>query len=222
MENTNKSEPIEKIFTKWTMYDLEKIFKLKQKRSDKSLNGLINTEIKLSDFEIKNLNYFKNLLFEQGATWLEIDLIAKFIGPLISFVNYDTDEFHYFGERKISAKIDNYILKGEPDGMVATGRWKPEIPFFFICEYKKEIEPPNDPRAQNLAAMLVAQELNNKNYPVYGVYIIGHKWTFMSLNENMYSFSKAYIADQEDIFDIFKILKHLKLIVIERIKLLNN
>ncbi|MCP4399230.1 MAG: hypothetical protein GY801_18250 [bacterium] len=73
----------------------------------------------------------------------------------------------------------------------------------------------SDPAAQALAAMLVAQELNEHHAPVYGCYIKESFWYFMVLRERAYCISEPYVATRDDIFEIFRILKVLKRIIID-------
>ncbi len=82
-------------------------------------------------------------------------------------------------------------------------------------EYKKEHEPKGDPAAQALSAMLVARELNHRAHPIYGIYVVGKLWHFMLLDGDAYVISKGFLADDEEIFTIFKILKALKAILLE-------
>jgi hypothetical protein len=59
-------------------------------------------------------------------------------------------------------------------------------------------------------AMLVAQHHNNTpTVPLHGCYIIGKDWYFMVLVSKEYAISKIYTADDEGIYDIFRILKGL-------------
>jgi hypothetical protein len=53
-------------------------------------------------------------------------LAAHFIGPIFSFVDYTTAYFNDFGERIISATINNIELTGKPDGIIASGFREPE------------------------------------------------------------------------------------------------
>ena len=69
-----------------------------------------------------------------------------------------------------------------------------------------------------LAAMLVAQALNQRHHPVYGCYVKGNFWSFMTLRERQYCISQPYVATRDDVFDIFRILKALKTIVAELIE----
>ena len=74
-----------------------------------------------------------------------------------------------------------------------------------------------DPIGQNLAAMLVGQHENTDDEPVYGCYVVGRNWFFMVLQEKQYSISKAYSADDDEIFEIVKILKSLRSILFNRL-----
>ncbi len=213
---------IKKIFTGWSMNELEKAFGLKRTFKNKNLEKLLNNNVELNNFENQSVKYYKKLLSENVYHYNEAELITKFIGPMISLVNFDTPDFSYFAERDISAVIGNYEMSGRTDGMIATGQWEPEIPFFFISEYKREVEPRKNPMAQNLAEMIVAQKINNNKFPVYGAYVVGRNWFFMILEDKTYTVSDAYIATKNDIFDIFKILKNLKIAIIEILTKMNE
>ena len=76
-------------------------------------------------------------------------------------------------------------------------------------EYKRESDPTGDPRGQALIAMLAAQNLNNSGDIVFGCYITGKSWRFMVLENKTYAISKSYSADDEEIADIFRIMKGL-------------
>jgi hypothetical protein len=107
--------------------------------------------------------------------------------------------------------------------MVASGRREPEQPYFAFQEYKKELDPNGDPAGQALAAMLVGQAMEDEPKVMYGCYVVGSIWKFITLDtNNTYSLSNGYEALNDDIFDIFRILKNLKDIVIERIAHLEN
>ncbi len=63
--------------------------------------------------------------------------------------------------------------------------------------------------------MLVAQEINEYKHPIYGCYIKGRDWIFMVLQGKNYCISEPYIATRDDVFDIFRILRRLRQIIIE-------
>ena len=170
------------------------------------------------------VTYYQSLLELNVSAWYEQDLSMQFIGPVLGLVQF-TDRYKYnlFAGRKIQAVlagIDEEIeLSGEPDGMLATGYREPKIPMFAFTEYKKANDPSGEPPGQTLAAMLVSQHLNqtlkNITGPIYGAYIIGGEWWFMLLQDKEYVISRAYTALSNDLFEIFRILKSLKQIVID-------
>ncbi|OQY44826.1 MAG: hypothetical protein B6242_11835 [Anaerolineaceae bacterium 4572_78] len=51
-------------------------------------------------------------------------------------------------------------------------------------------------------------------HAIYGCYVVGADWYFMLLQGREYVMSTAYVATRDDIFDIFRILKVLKQIII--------
>jgi hypothetical protein len=146
-------------------------------------------------------------------SWNEVELENKFISPLIVFVEFDNEQFAYFLERELRGVVGEYEIVGRVDGMIASGYRNPRRPFFCLSEYKKQLDPTGDPAAQALVAMLVAQQLNGDNMPLYGTYIIGREWFFMVLEDQRYCISNNYSATKDEIFDIFRILQGLKRII---------
>ena len=82
-----------------------------------------------------------------------------------------------------------------------------------MYEYKISVYNEVNPDTQALVAMLIARGHNKNQKPIYGLYIVGLIWNFMVLNRNEYCISKNYDASEEDIFDIFRIIKALKVII---------
>ncbi len=202
-------------FKQMTKQELEDMFGLKRVRNHIVLENWISAQETISEIENIIISNLKESLIDRIEDWNEQELIMKFIGPLIALVNFDTDNFCVFAGRTISAVIGEYELSGTVDAMIAKGRQIPKKPYFCLNEYKKEQGTENDPAGQALAAMLVAQHLNEDRQPVYGAYVVGRNWFFMVLHENEYSISNAYMATREQIFDIAGILKKLKQIIFE-------
>ncbi len=172
----------------------------------------------VTDFEREILIRLQDTLIYRVDDWNEQELIENFISPLFSIINFNTLVYGMFSERLLKAIIGEYELSGNPDAIVAKGRRYPKIPYFCFHEYKKEQENKGDPAGQCLAAMLVAQELNNNQRPIYGVVVKGLMWNFLVLRGKEYAISKSYQAIDEDIYDIVKLLKHLKIIIEEYVK----
>ena len=128
---------------------------------------------------------------------------------MIVFASKPNERYSYFLERDLTITIGDYALSGRVDGMIATGFRNPKKPYFCLNEYKKGTDPNGDPKGQALIAMLVAQQINEHKMPIYGCFVIGRNWYFMILNENAYSISKDFSCVDDEIFDIFRILKGL-------------
>ncbi|MEM0992832.1 MAG: hypothetical protein AAF847_07290 [Bacteroidota bacterium] len=202
---------IESDFKDWTADKVDEVFGMRLNlKGLPSLEVLTNYSYEISDYESR---FLKDLSFNYklgGQSWNEVELENKMISPLIMFANIDNEKFAYFLERNLAATIDNYALSGRVDGMIASGFRSPRQPYFCISEYKRATDPNGDPEGQVLIAMLVAQHLNAHKRPIFGCHIVGRQWVFASLEGKEYAFSKSYTVDDEEIFDIYRILKALK------------
>jgi len=204
-------------FKDWTLDSLDDTFGMKQIFPKNSL--LIQRwqdkaqEEEVSDFEKQVLLNLQEPLQRGGKSWNEFELENKFISPVMMTAKLDDGEIGYFLERKLTGQVDDYELSGIVDGMIATGFRNPKIPLFCMHEYKKSIENAGMPDAQALAAMMVAREMNENKKPIYGMYIVGLNWNFMTLEGKEYCISRTYNAEIEEIFMIFKMLKALKCII---------
>ncbi|MCU0450643.1 MAG: hypothetical protein MUC97_12515 [Bernardetiaceae bacterium] len=204
-------------FRDWTLTKLDKAFGLKEVRQYEVMTEWQGMEIPLSDYERQVLADLQAGILRAGKAWNETELENKFISPLIIFTKIDTDEFGYFLERPLQGIVGDYELSGIVDGMIASGFRDPDVPFFCMHEYKRSVDNEGNPDAQALAAMLVARELNGQQKPVYGLYVVGLIWNFMVLNGQQYCISRNYDASNEDIYDIFRLMKGLKTIVQTRL-----
>jgi len=213
-------ELIKKTFKECDMYFLEKVLKLEELEEMPFLINWIEAQKTyiLDDFENRIINNLQKKLKYRLNDWNENELTDNFIAPLLSIIDFNTKEYGVFSERLLKANIDDYELSGYPDAIVASGRRRPEIPYFCFHEYKKEKDPDGDPQAQCLAAMLVAQELNNNKQPLLGVVVVGRNWFFMVLEGKKYAISNSYKSTDEEIFEIIKLLKHLKTIIDDFVK----
>ena len=211
---------IKRLFSDWTKEELEEAFTLTRLYDHAFFTRWFEqaTSIAIKPFEREMLAQLQDILVKNADAWNELELSEYFIGPLLSLVNFNTDGLKIFTDRTIHAEVGEYELTGEPDAVIAKGHYSPKVPYFCFHEYKREFEPKKDPAGQALSAMLVARELNPKKHPIYGMYVVAEKWHFMVLQGNEYAISKGFLADDENIFDIFKILKALKAILIEIVR----
>lgn len=197
-------------FRDWTLDKIDEVFGTEQVKKLPSLTKLLAFEYQTNDFENQYLELIKDSYFLGGEDWNEAELENKIISPIIVFAGFSSKQFSYFLERDLTAVIDEHEVSGRVDGMIASGFRNPKKPYFCLNEYKKETDPNGDPKGQALIAMLAAQTLNDNQQPVYGCYIVGRMWVFITLEERKYAFSKSFTVDDNEIFDIYRLLKSLK------------
>ncbi len=214
---------MEKTFKDCTLIYLEKTFGLRASSESAVLDEWLNNDSKLSNSEKDEISLLQSLLKHNVLHWNEQELSLHFIGPLFSLARFISVELRYniFAERTIEANIESLKLGsirlyGKPDGIVASGYREPETPFFSFQEYKKELDPDGQPAGQVLAAMLVGQVLSESEHPIYGSYVIGQNWQFLTIIGKKYAISPAYSALTNEITLIFKTLLSLKSIVEKR------
>jgi hypothetical protein len=200
---------------------LEETFFIEQVRQHNILdNWLIKKETySLNELETMMISRLQAKLCYRVDDWNELELIEYFIAPLFALIDFSADDYSMFANREMQAVIDNIKLTGTPDAIIAKGRRSPKIPYFCFNEYKREEESKGEPIGQCLAAMLVAQALNNNEKPIYGVVVKGEKWQFIVLQNKEYAISKSYRATDEELYEIVKLLKHMKTIIEEFVKM---
>jgi hypothetical protein len=208
----------EKSFRECKLGWLERTFGLDQVQSLPSLDNWLSEKAEIINSEKETLLRLQELLDFNVRDWYEAELDSFFIGPMMGLVHFSNKKSNLFSERIVDATVNDWRLFGKPDSFLASGRREPEIPFFAFQEYKKMTDPDGDPAGQALAAMLAGQALNNNGLPMYGCHVIGADWYFMTLEGTDYAMSRDYSALSTEIFDIFRVLKVLKMIVAERVK----
>jgi hypothetical protein len=150
--------------------------------------------------------------------WNEEELKMK----MISFIFHIADieergKIATFFERPLKATIKNYKLSVICDCLVATpkGLSTPKFPYFFLQEFKKGKGDSHDPEAQMLAAMLIAQQVNNDGKTIYGSWLVGSNWKFTTLTDRLYCSSEWFDATQkEELVRIVFIIRQLKKIIL--------
>lgn len=201
-----------------TQQKMYKIFGLRMTKKIPELEEWLANLPNLNETEELISQYYQGQLLDNINNWNEQELSLGFIGPIFNLVKFQIPyQLNFFAQRTISEQIGEYELIGKPDGMLASGYYEPETPYFAFQEYKKDVNNSGDPIGQNLAAMLVGQVKNGINKPIYGCYVVGRLWYFMVLNGKEFAISKSFSADDEDIFEIVKILKALRDILFEKI-----
>jgi len=202
-----------KSFRNWTRQDIADKFGLDIKDSCKNLDNWLKVESEFTEVENKELLRLQAKLKENVDIWNEQELIIKFIALIIDKVDYDSSAYKSFANRRLKGKIDGEEISGEVDFMIASGKFEPKEPYFCLHEYKKEKGIDNDPLGQLIIAMMTAQEINQNQHPIYGAYVMGRNWFFLTLEGRKYCISEEYVATRDDLFKIYGILKNLKEII---------
>lgn len=197
-------------FKEWNLDKIEEAFGLKQVWQSEILDELINHPYQLDEMERTFLTKLQRHFSFGGDDWNEVELENKFISPMIVLSEIADEKCSYFLERELSTTIDEYDLSGKVDGMIATGFRSPKKPYFCLNKYKRGTDPDGDPKGQALIAMLVAQRLNDNQAPMFGCFVIGRIWQFMILEGNQYTISRDFSCVDNEVFDIFRILKGLR------------
>ncbi len=201
-----------------TQQKIYKIFGLRKVFQMDILDNWLSNLPELSEQEKNVAELYQSRLLLNIDSWNEHELSMGFIGPILNIVDFQIlYKLNFFAQRTLTEQIGEYELIGKPDGMLASGYYEPETPFFAFQEYKKDLNSSGDPIGQNLAAMLVGQAKNGGKAPIYGCYVVGRLWYFMVLKGKEFAISKSFSADDEDIFEIVKALKALRDILFEKI-----
>jgi hypothetical protein len=157
---------------------------------------------------------------ENYIGWNEEELKMNIVSIVFKVANVNQKGMvKTFYERRLAGSVDNKKISVIVDCMIAspTNSGKPRTPYFFMQEFKRSKGDSHDPEGQMLAAMILAQELNNDNKPLYGCWLQGKNWNFTTLIGKDYCISKQFDAtDLEDLNQIVYILRQLKELILTR------
>ncbi|OAD21694.1 hypothetical protein THIOM_002533 [Candidatus Thiomargarita nelsonii] len=203
-----------KSFSKWSTEEVEEEFQLVFQPESQAFQDWLQVSNEISSEEASFLHQLSRKLRYSVRDWNEEELKIYFIALLLDKIDFYQEQYRPFMERELSVEYgENKKLWGFIDFLVAQGKHSPKQSFFFIHEYKKELDSSNDPLGQLLAEMVAAQKLNQHQHPIYGAYIIGRHWYFVILEASSYTESLAYDATKEDIINIFCILRQTKALI---------
>ena len=195
-------------------------FKLSRLREGQLMTDWLNATGELTEAESQRVEKLYRKALKSGDGWNEEELKMKFISLLFDLADIEVeDKIVSFYERPMTAIIENVKIAVICDCLLATpaGIATPQTPYFFLQEFKKQKGDSNDPEAQMLAAMLVAQNRNADEKPIYGAWLVGSIWNFTLLLGKDYFVSKKFDASsREDIAKIIFILRQLKSLILKR------
>jgi hypothetical protein len=195
-------------------------FNLPRLREGVLLQHWISARGVLSDDETLRLQRLYKKALQSGDGWNEEELKMKFISLIFDLVDIEVDNVIVsFFERPMNAIINDIKIAVICDCLLASpaGIATPRVPYFFLQEFKRQKGDSNDPEAQMLAAMLVAQHRNADQKPIYGAWLVGSIWNFTILQDNQYFVSPKFDASNFDsLCQIVFILRKLKDLIINR------
>jgi hypothetical protein len=194
-------------------FEIEKIFDCEN----------LNQWLTISDDSLKPayleiLEEARLRLAHKWDEWNEEELKIHFISFVLFCAQLEVPKIicTYF-ERRLSGKVNSIPVSVVVDCMVATPMksGRPKFPYFFLQEFKRSKGDTHDAEGQMLAAMILAQELNQDNKPLYGSWVQGSSWRFTALQGKNYCVSRAFDAtNAKELLQIVCILRNLKTIIL--------
>ena len=201
------------------LLEIVKHFDLSHNENCEHLFMWLQANYELDDFEQRILNDLYDEVSVSGEYMNEEEIKAKMVS-LIFYASKVTEpkKIGLFYERAISGTVKNLSLSVICDCLIAMPRVNaPDVPYFFLQEFKKAKGEKKDPEAQMLIAMILAQHKNNDNKPIYGGYLLGTGWHFSTLIGNDYCISRRFEASKkDDLAQIIYIIRKLKALIINR------
>jgi hypothetical protein len=213
MESTKK-------LNHYDIYEVIDTFDIDKNFSCQILKDWLDTSGSLSAFEDELIEKVRLKLERKWDEWNEEELKMNFISFVLFVAQIEEPKLiSTFYERKLSGDVDNVSISLVVDCMLAspTKSGQPKSPYFFLQEFKRSLGDSHDPEGQMLAAMILAQELNQDNKPLYGCWLQGRIWHFTVLNGSEYCVSHPLDASSsEDLHQIVFILRKLKELILNR------
>ena len=216
MENI-KAEKVNhySVFEVIDRFEINKIFNCTH------LNDWVNTPLGiLKPAYAEVLEETRQKLELKWDEWNEEELKMHFISIALLCAQIEVPKkVNTYFERRLSGKVQQIPISVVVDCMIATPNFsgRPKMPYFFLQEYKRSLGDTHDPEGQMLAAMILSQDKNNDNKPLYGSWIQGRFWYFTTLMGKDYCVSKPFDAtDPNAVVQIVFILRQLKELILNR------
>lgn len=205
-------------FSNITLNALRQVVPLKQIVDDSRFDTWFAYQPTLQNDERQLLQYLLNKHRPYFYSYSEEELKAKFITPILNKVDFMIGDIKDWYERPLKTVLNGYEIGGYTDYMVAKGEDEPELPYFFLQEYKPSVAniPPEN---QLLAELVVAAHINNTN-EMKGGTVQGQYWKFMILERTetqwLYYTSQSFdAANFNDLCAIYNCLRFIKSSIID-------
>lgn len=193
-------------------------FKIDKIKDCQHLNHWLNYTELLTPNDNIVLNMALDRYSRLGDGWNEEELKMHFISLVLAVADPNIVKVcKTFYERPLTGIVQEMEIHVICDCMIASPdrAGLPNKPYFFLQEYKQAQRfGKTDPEGQMLAAMLLAQETNQDDNPIYGSFIIERHWYFATFQHNQYCVSQSYNATiYPELAKIVYALRHLKILI---------
>ncbi len=199
-------------FKDWKFEDINQEFGyVRHYKGFEILENWLKAENPVTKPERNSLQILANEFLYNMEAWNDDELRFFFISPLVNLVDFYGKTYKPFTQRSLSSAIVDYEVSGITDFLVSEGIQTTKPSYFFFHKYNKVKRRNHDILGQLLAEMIVAQQLNKDNFPIYGFYAVEMMHFFVVLSDKEYSVSKAFNpAKENDILQIFKMFRFVK------------
>ena len=204
----------------YDIFEVIDTFKIEKIRDCAILKDWLSVSGTLTPFEEQLIGQARTNLELKWDEWNEEELKMNFISLVFFVAQTDVPKrISTFYERKLSGKVNDVSISLIVDCMLASPTYsgRPKSPYFFLQEFKQSLGDSHDPEGQMLAAMILAQELNQDSAPLYGCWLQGKNWNFTVLIKQDYCVSRQFDAtNPHDLVQLVFILRKLKKLILER------
>ena len=193
------------------------VHELKRNIKGEILSKLTNATGILENKYVDFLEIHRDALELRGEYWNEEELKMNFLAHLFFVAEIrEENKIDIFFERTLSWEFNGKTERVICDCLLAKpfGIYAPALPYFFLQEFKKQKQN-EDAEGQMLLAMLIAQQENNDEKPIFGCYLQGKNWVFTTLHGKNYCVTRQFDATQkDDLLQIIFILRELKKVIL--------
>jgi hypothetical protein len=163
-----------------------------------NLNDWLDVDGTLNAMDTLLLDEVSEKLLKNADSWNEEELKMQYISMVIFLARF-SDKMRTYYDREIDADVEGVYIKCKADMMLSKGVGEViQTPYFFLHEYKREKKYTGDPIGQMLGGMLIAQEKNKNEKPIYGCYVQGRFWFFSILEGKKYAISQPLNAEKRE------------------------
>ncbi len=107
----------EKVFRDCTIEWLEDNLSLREVKTLPSQTEWLSSQTDISDYERTTLLKLQESLQFHFRDWNEQELDTFFIGPIFALVQFNSENYNIFAQRKVEGLYEDWFLYGEPDSM---------------------------------------------------------------------------------------------------------